>query len=49
MTDATSGDPTEVLSYATKVLVQPDGRVLFGLEGEFRTLLYNGSVRRRSR
>src|SRR3954471_22162357 len=38
MTDATSGDPTEVLSDATKVLSDPTG-VLFGLEGEFRVML----------
>jgi hypothetical protein len=37
MTDATSGDPTEVLSDATKVLSDPAG-VLFGLEGEFHVL-----------
>jgi hypothetical protein len=37
MTDATSGDPSEVLSDATKVLSDPTG-VLFGLEGEFRVL-----------
>jgi transposase len=38
MRDATSGDPTEVLSEATRVLSDPTG-VLFGLEGEFRVLL----------
>jgi transposase len=37
MTDATSGDPREVLSDATKVLSDPAG-VLFGLEREFRVL-----------
>jgi hypothetical protein len=37
MTDARSGDPTEVLSDATKVLSDPTG-VLFGLEGEFHVL-----------
>jgi hypothetical protein len=37
MRDATSGDPTQVLSEATKVLSDRTG-VVFGLEGEFRVL-----------
>lgn len=38
MTDAGSGDPTHVLSDATKMLSDPTG-VLIRLEGEFRVLL----------